>query len=383
MAPLDGLLVISLEQAVAAPYATRLLTDAGARVIKVERAEGDFARGYDTVGGGTSSYFAWLNGGKESVVLDLKSHEGRDILETMLDRADVFVQNLAPGAAERLGVGSRLETEHPRLITCSISGFGEAGPLAARKAYDLIVQAETGLASITGTPDGPGRVGISVCDIATGSLAYSAILEALIARGRTGRGEAIAISLFDVMAEWMTVPYCHARYGRGAPGRLGLAHPSIAPYGVYPTQGAPLLLAIQNEREWRRFCTAVMQDPELADDPRFAGNVFRVQNRQALNDLIEVRFLSLLRSSLEKLLDGAGIVFGSVNEVADFLNHKQLRLRRVQTEGGPIDLPALPERRWTRGGAAPMVPALDQHGDDIRAEFANHMPQTRRRNSDD
>src|SRR5580693_2895918 len=275
--PLTGVTVVAVEQAVAAPFCTARLADAGATVIKIERPEGDFARGYDDVVHGESSYFVWLNRGKRSVVLDLASPAGRDRLGDLLAGADVLVQNLKPGALAKLG-------------------YGETGPLASRKAYDLLIQAESGLASITGGPDGPARVGISIVDIATGATAHAAILEALIARGRTGRGAEIAISMFDVMADWLTVPLLHEEGGR-SPKRIGLAHPSIAPYGVFATRdGGQILISIQSEREWAKFCAEILADPALARDPRFATNVARVRNRAETDRVVAEAFARLGRS---------------------------------------------------------------------------------------
>src|SRR5213075_429634 len=280
MLPLEGLLVVSLEQAVAAPACSCRLADAGARVIKVERPEGDFARGYDTLARGESAYFVWLNRGKESVVLDLATDSDRSLMERLLARADVFIQNLKPGAIARLGFAvERLRRDYPRLICVSISGFGETGPYAARKSYDLLVQAESGLASVTGSPDAPARVGVSVTDVASGMNAYEAVLEAIIARARTGKGATISVSLFDAMADWMTVPLLHHEGGQ-SPRRLGLAHPSIAPYGVFTAKdGADILISIQNDREWRILAKEVMDDAALAADPRFATVTDRVKVR--------------------------------------------------------------------------------------------------------
>lgn len=370
--PLEGLLVVSLEQAVAAPYCSSRLADAGARVIKLERAEGDFARGYDRVVHGESAYFVWLNRGKESLAVDLKQPDDLALVKRMLARADVFIQNLAPGAAGRLGLGHDvLRKAHPRLISCDISGYGETGPYAEMKAYDLLVQAESGLASITGRPEGPGRVGVSVCDIACGMYAYQAVLEALLLRGRTGEGSALATSLFSGMADWMTVPLLHQDYGPGAPKRVGLNHPSIAPYGVYTCQGGDeVVFSIQNEREWKRLVEEVLQRPEMLHDPRFADNTARVENRPALDAIIDAVFGALDRDTLTTRLFDAAIAYGAVNTPADLSSHPQLRRVTVATPSGPVELVAPPvERRgsdWDLGA----VPAIDQHGAALRKEFA-------------
>jgi itaconate CoA-transferase len=368
---LEGILVVSLEQAVAAPLASFRLAQAGARVIKVERPEGDFARGYDRAARGQSSYFVWLNGGKESVVLDLKTDADRELLARMVARADVFIQNLAPGAAARLGFDSaELRARHPRLITCDISGYGEDGPWRDVKAYDLLVQAETGLAGITGTPEGPGRVGISICDIATGEAARAAVLEALLQRERTGRGSGVSLSLFATLAELMAVPFLHHRYGTGAPPRLGLAHPSIAPYGVFPTAGEPVLISIQNEREWTALCRDVLDDEGLAGDPRFAGNDARVAHRADLDALIAERFLALPAGELIERLKRAAVAFGRVNDLGGLERHPQLREQAVETPEGTVMLPAPPVRRaGIEPGPAVRVPALDEHGEALRREF--------------
>ena len=371
-AALEGLLVVSVEQAVAAPTCTARLADAGARVIKIERPEGDFARGYDRAVKGQSTYFVWLNRGKESIVLDLKQAEERALLTRMIARADVFVQNLMPGAAARLGFGSaELRARHPGLVTCDISGYGDEGPYAAMKAYDLLVQAETGLCGVTGRPEGPGRVGVSVCDIAAGMNAYGGVLEALLARERSGRGAGIAVSLFDGMAEWMSVPLLHEVYGAGAPPRVGLAHPSIAPYGVFACTDGEVVISIQNEREWRRLCAEVLNDESLASDQRFVDNPSRVANRPALDAIIADVFARQAREDLAARLNAAGIAFGRVNSVADLAAHPQLRRSQVQTPEGEVALVASPIRHAddTAPAYAP-VPALDQHGAALREEFA-------------
>ena len=370
--PLEGLLVIGLEQAVAAPYCTSRLADAGARVIKIERPEGDFARGYDRVVAGESAYFVWLNRGKESIALDIKDPGGRALLGRMIGRADVFIQNLAPGAAARAGFDpAELRARDPRLVTCSISGYGEDGPYAGMKAYDLLVQAETGLAAVTGRPEGPGRVGVSVCDLGAGMYAFMAILEALYARQRDGKGRAIAVSLFDAMADWMNVPFLHQVHGGRAPARLGLAHPSIAPYGVYAAgDGGEVVISIQNQREWLRFCAEALERPELAGDARFSDNPLRVANRPALDREIGAAFGGLTREGMIERLRRADIAFGAVNSVADLAAHPQLRRIEVETPSGPVELIAPPARHLGEARDYGPVPGLDQHGAAIRAEFA-------------
>ena len=369
---LDGLLVVALEQAVAAPYCSSRLADAGARVIKVERAEGDFARAYDRVVEGESSYFVWLNRGKESIVLDIKAAGDKALLERMIAEADVFIQNLAPGAAARAGFdAAELRARHPRLITCDISGYGDQGPYARMKSYDLLVQAETGLASVTGRPEGPGRVGVSVCDVGAGMYATMAILEALYARERDGRGRGVAVSLFDAMADWMNVPFLHQVYGGKAPERAGLNHPSIAPYGVYAAgDGGEVVISIQNEREWLRFCAEALGDPELAADPRFHDGPARVANRPALDREIAAVFGKLTRDEMIECLRAADIAYGAVNSVADLAAHPQLRRAAVDIPGGRIDLIAPPARVAGEARALGPVPALDQHGRALREEFA-------------
>ena len=369
--PLEGLLVVSLEQAVAAPYCACKLADAGARVIKLERAEGDFARGYDRVVHGESAYFVWLNRGKESIAVDLKQPGDLALVKRMLAGADVFIQNLAPGAAGRLGLGhADLRAAHPRLITCDISGYGETGPFAEMKAYDLLVQAESGLASITGRPEGPGRVGVSVCDIACGMYAYQAVLEALLLRGRTGEGSALTTSLFSGMADWMTVPLLHQDYGPGAPGRVGLNHPTIAPYGVYGCQGGEeVVFSIQNEREWKRLVEEVLRRPEMLGDPRFTDNTSRVENRPALDAIIDEVFASLSRDALTERLFAAAIAYGAVNTPADLSAHPQLRRVTVETPSGPVEVVAPPVAFRDAEVELGAVPALDQHGAALREEF--------------
>src|SRR3954462_1063760 len=315
--PLEGLVVIAVEQAVAAPFCSSRLADAGAHVIKVERPEGDFARGYDAAAKGQSSYFVWLNRGKDSVVIDLATKEGRQSLEELIAGADVLLQNLKPGSMDKLGFSlERLKKDYPSLITCTITGYGDDGPYAHRKAYDLLIQAESGLASITGGPEGASRVGMSIVDVATGAPAHAAILEALIARGRSGKGADIRISMFDVMADWLTVPLLNAEDGK-PPQRLGLAHPSIAPYGVFRSKDSrEILISIQSEREWKTLCAKVMGQPDLPADPRLANMVERVRHRELTDRAVGDVFGKLTRDELLQRLDKADIAFAEVNTMA-------------------------------------------------------------------
>ena len=371
MGALDGLLVVALEQAVAAPFCTRRLAEAGARVIKIERPEGDLARSYDAVVHGESAYFVWLNGGKESVVLDFKQPGDAALLESMLGRADVYVQNLAPGAAARSGFGSDdLRARYPRLITCDISGYGEDGPYADMKAYDFLIQCETGLASVTGPPEAASRVGVSVADVACGMNAHAGILQALFQRERTGRGQGLAVSLFDGLADWMTVPLLHQDYGGKAPRRLGLNHATIAPYGAYATgDGRQTVIAVQNDREWRSLCAVVLGDAALADDARFVTNPLRVHNRPALDAAMAAVLGGLTQAGLMERLGRANVAYGAVNEVADLSRHPQLRRVTVDTPSGPAAIPASPVR-WRDGAATPgRTPALGEQDAAIRAEF--------------
>jgi crotonobetainyl-CoA:carnitine CoA-transferase CaiB-like acyl-CoA transferase len=373
MTDLDGVLVVALEQAVAAPYASSRLADAGARVIKVERAEGDFARQYDALVKGESAYFVWLNRGKESICLDLKHSEDRALVTAMAARADVFLQNLAPGAAARLGLGAKTLTErHPRLIYCSISGYGEAGPYRDHKAYDLLIQGESGLLAINGTPEEPARVGISVCDIAAGDTAYGAILQALYARERTGKGRAIEVSLFHTLADWMNVPYLQARYGNAPPKRVGVKHPTIAPYGSFTcADGKAVIFSIQNEREWVRLCADVLGDPNLATDPRFTSNRDRVANRPALEPVIAEFIGRFPRSEVIKRLEAAAIAYGGVSTLDDLIAHPQRRTASVVTPAGEIELLA-PGAQVADGAPVSFgrVPALGEHTVALRREFS-------------
>jgi len=358
--PLSGLTVVALEQAVAAPFASSRLADAGARVIKIERPGGDFARGYDDVAKGQSSYFVWLNRGKESVAADLTKSEDKAMFAELLAGADVLIQNLKPGALERLGFSFEyLATEYPRLIVCSISGYGETGPMADRKAYDLLIQAETGLCSITGGPEEPSRVGISIVDIATGATAHAAILEALIRRGITGKGAQISISMFDVMADWQTVPLLQQEGGK-PPKRLGLAHPSISPYGVFTCKdGRQILISIQSDREWVKLAAEFMGRPEFGHDPKYATNVARVENRLATDGAVAEVFASMTAEEATERLIKADIAFASVNDMAGLSSHPQLRRIRVDTPNGPVSYPApapIISDDIRRYGAVPLVP---------------------------
>ena len=369
---LDGLLVISLEQAVAAPYAASRLADAGARVIKVERPEGDFARGYDADAKGHSSYFVWLNRGKESVALDLKQPDDLQIFKQMLSKADVFIQNLMPGALDRLGVSmADLRQADPRLITCDISGYGASGPFAQMKAYDFLVQAEVGLAQITGAPEEPGRVGVSICDIAAGMTAHAAILQALVARAKTGEGRAIEVSLFHALADWMNVPYLQHHYGGREIRRPGLHHPTIAPYGAYRCgDDRMLLISIQNEREWLRLCSDVLDQANLPQNPKFDSNVHRVENRVSLDAIMNGVFSQYSIDEIAEKLQAAQIAFGRLNDMDVFTQHPQNRFVSVRTSAGDVQLlspGAIVNGILPRLGD---VPDLGQHSAAIRAEFS-------------
>jgi len=374
LAPLSGKLVVALEQAVAAPFCSSRLADAGARVIKIERkGAGDFARAYDTAANGESAYFTWLNRGKESVALDIKADEDREILLRMLENADVFIQNLLPGALAKLGLDSAsLRERFPRLVTCDITGYGEDGPMRNAKAYDLLVQCESGLASVTGTPDGPGRVGVSVCDIATGMTAHAGICEALVGRDRTGKGSGLSVAMFDVMADWMAVPLLFHDYANQPTPRTGLGHSVICPYGAFHCRGGEqVVISVQNSREWNRFCVQILGDPALADDPRFHDNSARIAHKSELEELIKTVFGAHERAELLKLLDGAGIASAAVNDVAALSDHPQLDRATIGTPSGPVSIAMPPIRRGSTEAAIGPSPALDADGAAIRAEFGS------------
>ena len=373
--PLDGIVVVSLEQAVAAPFATRQLADLGARVIKVERAGGgDFARGYDRTVLGQSSYFVWLNRGKESIELDVKSERGHDVMAALLAKADVFVQNLAPGAAARLGFAAdELLARHPRLICCSVSGYGPDGPHAEKKAYDLLVQCEAGLLSVTGTADSPAKAGISVADIAAGMYAFTGVLTALYERERTGEGSAVEVAMLDALGEWMTQPYLYSVYGGEPPRRTGARHASISPYGPYAAADGQVFLGLQNEREWAVLCREILGRPELISDPRFATNTDRVVNDEQLTLIIETVLRQLTAAEVERRLDEAGIANARLRTPAEFAAHPQLaardRWRQVDTPAGPVRALLPPVTVPGRETAMGHVPALGEHTAAILAEL--------------
>jgi itaconate CoA-transferase len=374
--PLEGVIVVSLEQAVAAPFASRQLADLGARVIKVERpGGGDFARGYDKAVKGMSAAFIWLNRSKESLTLDLKHQESRMIISRLLEEADIFIQNLAPGAATRLGLsGKTLIEQYPRLIVCNISGYGTGGPYSKKKAYDLLIQCETGLVSITGTPDTPCKVSISIADIATGMYAYSGILTALYQRQKTGKGTEFEVSMLEALGEWMVAPGYFAAYGNGPPPRTGASHASIYPYGPFKTgDGKAIFFGIQNEREWKNFCEVVLGRPDLAKNPRFESNTKRLQNASELAPIIENLFQRLDRKEVLSRLEQAQIANANLNSAKEFWDHPQLKARRrwreIDSQVGTIKsiLPPV-----TMEGVTPRmdpVPALGQHTKQILKEL--------------
>jgi itaconate CoA-transferase len=376
MRPLEGLTVVSIEQAVAAPFATRQLADLGARVIKVERPGlGDFARDYDETVRGMSSHFVWLNRSKESISLDLKTDAGRRVMLALVARADVFVQNLAPGAAERLGLGAAdLRAKHPGLIHVSISGYGLGGPYTKKKAYDLLVQCEAGLVSITGSPDEPAKVGISVADIAAGMYAYTGVLTALLRKGRTGEGATVEISMLESLGEWMGFPMYYAWYGGQSPERSGASHAAIAPYGPFPCAGGEqVFLGVQNEREWAVFADKVLDAPELAADERFVTNSLRVAHREDLNAEIARAFSTVSADDAIDRLEAAGIANARLRDLAGLVGHEQLaarnRWREVDSPVGPIKALVPPA---TLDGDEPVmgpIPAPGQHTEHILAEL--------------
>ena len=372
MGTLDGLLVVSLEQAVAAPFVSSRLADAGARVIKIERVEGDFARNYDDVVQGHSAYFVWLNRGKESIAMDLRQPSELSLLKSMLEKSDVLIENFKTGSLQKIGLDlTEIRKENPKLITCSISGYGSHGKWAEMKAYDLLIQAETAIASLTGSADEPGRVGVSIADIAAGMYSHSAVLEALIARGINGYGRHIEVSLFDALADWMAVPLLWQDYGGKAPKRLGLAHPSICPYGAFKTaDGKIILISIQNEREWKRFCTDILEDSDYS--AKFPDNQTRVKNRKEVDDFVDRVISRMLHKEAAARMKKSEIAFGTLNNVRDFSNHPVLRRAVISMADAEIEIPSPPaifDNKPTE--ILGKVPELNQHGIKIRAEFSN------------
>jgi len=375
-AALSGVLVVSIEQAVAAPYATSRLAEAGARVIKIEKPPaGDFARDYDAAVHGESSYFVWLNQGKESALLDFKQPADMQLLRAVLRRADIFIHNLAPGAIERAGLNlTNLREVNPRLITCAISGYGENNDYSNMRAYDNLIQGEVGIFAVTGNAGGPAKVGISMCDISAGVHAYMGILEAVLERHRTGRGRHVSVSLFESVADWMSVPILFQKYAGKVAERTGLNHASIAPYGAYAAgDGQPLMISVQNDDEWVRFCTTVLQSPEIARHPLFSTNPDRVRHRETLNEFIRKALAPINKEEFIARLRQAQVAFGLIRSVEEVLHHPALSLTEVETPTGPVQLPrrSIPRTSLTDRKA---VPALGANTEAIRLEFASGSP---------
>jgi crotonobetainyl-CoA:carnitine CoA-transferase CaiB-like acyl-CoA transferase len=369
---LEGVLVVEMGQAVAAPFCATQLAEAGARVIKIERPGGDFARAYDDHLKGASIFFSWLNRGKESIELDIKNPEDATLLHRILDRADVFVQNLAPGAAARAGFGSgQLRARNPRLITCDITGYGDSGDYAEMRAYDMLVQAESGLAAISGEPDAPGRCGASVCDLACATNAYAGILRALLARANTGKGAGLSVSLFGSMTDWVAIYIASYELSGKVTPRTGFSHGLIAPYGAFAIgDGSRVVLAVQNQREWARLCEIVLEKPELKDHPDYHDNPARSQHREALNRVIEEVFGHLDRDTVVARLRQASIAYGFINELSDMPAHSALRRTDLSTERGPVSIVAPPLSVAGEQLQAGDVPALGASSTAIREEFA-------------
>lgn len=389
MRPLDGITVIALEQAVAAPFATRQLADLGARIVKIERpVVGDFARGYDENVRGMSAYFVWLNRGKQSLTLDLKHPQAAGIMQRLLAGADVFIQNLAPGAAERLGLGwEALSQRFPRLVVCDISGYGDAGPYRDKKAYDLLIQSEAGLLSITGTPEQPCKVGASIADICTGMYAYSGVLSALLQRARTGKGSRIEVAMLEALCEWMLQPLLYTHFTGKRLARTGADHASIVPYGRFSSaDGKDVMMGIQNEREWALFCDRVLRRPELAHDPRFDSNPRRLQNREALLAIVREVFGSLSAEALVARLDAAGIANARINEMDEVWSHPQLQARGRWTEmdspAGPIPVLRPPATHSDFEPVIGAVPAVGSHTDEILSELGYSVEERARLRAD-
>ena len=374
MKPLEGLLVVAIEQAVAAPLCSARLVQAGARVIKIERQEGDFARGYDKAAKGESSYFTWLNQGKQSLCLDFKSDDGAALLWRILKKADVLIQNLSPGALSRAGFSKHaLHAVNPKLIICNISGYGMEGEVAQKPAYDLLVQAESGLISVSGSPEARGRIGVSVCDIGAGLTAYSGVLEAVLKRSITGKGDEISISLFDVAADWMAVPFIHAEYGEGAPKPVGLRHPSIAPYGAFEcADGKLVLISIQNEREWERLCKKALGSEALFENEKYTSNNLRVSNREQLESDISALTGKLTSAVLQSKLQESGIAYGALNEASDLATHKAFSSAQYITAKGESLMLSAPPVKWSDGTDknGMRAPEIGEHTDLINEEFS-------------
>ncbi|MDZ7755083.1 CaiB/BaiF CoA-transferase family protein [Rhodohalobacter sp.] len=370
--PLKGVTVVSVEQALSAPLASCRLADAGARVIKVERESGDFARDYDTSVKGESTYFAWVNRGKESVRINLKSKEGKELFSNLVESTDVLIQNLKPGAMKKLGFGSEsLREKYPKLITCDISGYGEEGEYAEMKAYDNLVQAESGLIDVTGDGEMRAKVGISIADISTGMHAYSAILEALIQRGQSGAGVSIKVSMFDSLADWMMVPWFHQKYAGRTPKRKGVYHAEIAPYGPFKTaDNRDVMIGIQNEREWERFCDGVLNSDIDHSDERFKNNSSRVKNVALLNELIQNQIGQLSHEKVVQLLKKHQIAFANLNTLQQFAEHPQLRLTEVEMNGELIKMADRPARFAGFESDFGAIPALGEHDEKIKKEFS-------------
>ncbi len=366
---LSEIQVVSLEQAVAAPYCSLLMAAAGARVIKIERPEGDFARSYDTGANGKSTIFAWLNRGKESIAMNLKDPIEKELLEKILAKSDIFLSNLTPGSLEKLGLGHHhLNLINPRLISCEITGYGEKKEAKSLKAYDFLVQAESGLCSVTGTEESPSKVGISITDLSTGLTAFSAILRALIQRSKSNTGLRLSISMFDVLADWMNMPLLAHRYMGGGPRRSGLKHTFIAPYGAYNCgDNAQILLAVQNNREFAAFCEKILEDKNLNHNPKFFDNPQRYKNRLELDGIITKKFSGMTLKAVKVKLDDAGIANAQLNDVNSLSKHKFLRNEQAFFADTPISLAALPVK--TKTGTPDKVPELDDHGESIRSEF--------------
>ena len=368
--PLDGILVVSMEQAVAGPFCSNRLKLAGARVIKIERNNGgDFARGYDTAAEGESSYFIWLNQGKESIALDLKTKDDREIFFNIIAAADIFIQNFSPTTLYKLGIdNSTLKSINPRLICCDISGYGDAPEMMKKKSYDLLIQAESGLIDVSGSQEGLGRIGVSICDIGAGMAAHAGIVESLLLRARFNSIKDIKISLFDVAADWMTVPYIHSKYGGAAPKRIGLKHPSIAPYGAFLcSENTTFIISIQNELEWKRFCIEVLEDSNLSKNSKFSNNTLRVTNRDLLDETIQSILLSLNDKTLKNRLEEASIAYGRLNTVKDLERH--LALKKINVKNSLDDNLSIPSPPIIWEESEKKVPKFNQHNELLRKEF--------------